>query len=147
MRAIQYKIISELKIIVEYYSGVIRLVDIIEQRNILIEDPGFNPQFNMIFDFRDAHFDIMPQEIHDYVDYLKSKPKFLNRRFAAALAIKPNETAIFLIFISRTVTLPQHAQVFSTIDAAFNFVSVSHDDEKVVEEAFEELKRKAKPIQ
>lgn len=139
----QYRIIPELKIILEYFCGKTGLIDLVEHRKILIQDNDYDSNFNSITDFRDTDFVASRKDVAAYVEFTKSTPKMIGKRRAAILADTPQQTVIPAIYILKTQDLPFQIEIFSTLAAAINWVNLSDDDLETLEDILKEMRNNA----
>ncbi len=135
-----YRILPELKINLEYYSGPTYLKDLIEIRRELIEEKALNPNFNFIVDLRDATFDLNSNVVDEFVNYVKSKTDLLWNRRTALLSLTPNQTAFSLLYISDLGNVPMKINSFYTMESAIQWVGLSSEDQPVIEKAIMEIK-------
>ena len=66
-----YKIIAKERLIVEYHSGDINIDDFMESRKTICLVQEYNPDFNVIFDFRNANMIVDEKDITRFVDFFK----------------------------------------------------------------------------
>ena len=135
-----YRIISELKINLEYYSGLTYLNDLIEVRNELIKEKSLNPEFNFIVDLRDANFDLHSNIVEEFISYVKFKTDLLWKRKTAILSHTPNQTAFSILYISDLGQVPMKVNSFSTLDSALKWVNLSPSDKPVIEQVIADIK-------
>ncbi len=136
----QYKVLPELKIIIEYFSGATVLVDMIEHRKKLIEDNEYNSNFNFITDFRDAILIFSEEDVISYIDFARNTVNILGKRRAAILADTPNQSLVSNLYVLNIKDLPFLVEIFSTLDAALKWVRVSKDDKKIIEDTIKKMK-------
>jgi hypothetical protein len=139
-KSAQYKILPELKIMIEYFSVETTLNDMIEHRKILIKDKDYNPGFNFITDFRDTILACSYDDILSYIEFAKKEPNMLGKRRAAILTETPNQTAISVLYVLNLHDLPFIVEIFSTMDAAIKWVGLSQNDKSIVEEIIKNMK-------
>ncbi len=135
-----YRIISELNINLEYYSGLTDLNDLIEVRNKLIKEKSLNPEFNFIVDLRNASFDLNSNIVEEFINYVKSGTDLLWKRKTAILSHTPNQTAFSILYISDLGKLPMKVSSFSTLESAMKWVNLSPSDQPVIEKVIEDIK-------
>ena len=90
----QYIIHPELKVIVEYFSGLVNLYSMIDHQTALIKETLYDPGFNSVTDFRDANFEAKRDDVINYAKFTKSTPRMLGKRKAAILASTPQQNLI-----------------------------------------------------
>lgn len=64
-----YKIIPNLNLVVEYYSGTIQIDDIMLLKNHICQEKEYNSNYNLIHDFRNAYFDMTENDLYRHLDY------------------------------------------------------------------------------
>jgi hypothetical protein len=142
MQPIQYKILPEKKIILDYCHGAIFFENLIEHQKEQYSDLNFNPTFNIFVDLRDAKSMIKSQEIKTFIEYLKSHSALSSRRAMAILTTSPNVTLFSLLFKNEAHGLPLNIEVFSTLTGAMQHVGLKPEDKGDLENAIKELKFK-----
>ncbi len=140
MKKSSYKILVKEKLILEYYSGEIRMDDLLYSKEIISEDKIYNPEFNIIHDFRDANFIMAKEDVDKIQDFFKAHPKIDYERSGAYLTSKPNEVVFATFFSDILKTFKIKTEIFSTVEASLTWIS----DEKIsvafIQELLEELK-------
>ncbi len=135
-----YRILPELNINLEYYSGLTYLNDLVEVRNELIKEKSLNPNYNFIVDLRDATFDLHTNIVDEFINYVKSQTNLLWNRKTALLSLTPNQTAFSLLYISDLGKAPMKVQSFTTMESALNWVNLSPSDQPLIEKVIEDIK-------
>jgi len=144
IKSTQYKILPELKIMVEYFSLETSLKDKIEHRKIVIQDKYFNPNYNFITDFRDTHIDFSLDDVSAYIEFAKNATKMHGDRRSAILTNTPNQTVFSSLYILELKNEPTHVEIFLTMDSAIKWVGLSSIDIRKIESVINEMKTKAK---
>ena len=144
IKSVQYKILPELKIMVEYFSLETSLKDKIAHRKILIQDKYFNPNYNFITDFRDTHIDFSLDDVSAYIEFAKNATKMHGDRRSAILTNTPNQTVFSSLYILELKNEPTHVEIFLTMDSAIKWVGLSSIDIRKIESVINEMKTKAK---
>ncbi len=142
MQPIQYKILPEKKIILDYCHGSIFLENLIDYHKELYSDLDFNPTFNLFIDLREADSRIRSYEIKTFCEYLKAHSVLSAKRAMALLTASPNVTLFSLLFKNEAHGLPFNIEVFSTFTGAMQHVGLKPEDRDIVENAIKELKNK-----
>lgn len=143
-----YKIIYDRPLIVEYYSGVITVEDLIHFKNIIKEEPNYDLYFNTILDFRDCDLQIDKKGLAAIVDFLDSSFEKSGNRKVAYLTSKPNEVVsatLYSILVEKS-KLSFITNIFSTLDAVIGFFGEKIITKKELIETFDELKTKPNNI-
>lgn len=136
-----YKILADKKLIIEYHAGKINIDEFIESRNIIISDVGYNPDFDIVFDFRDATMDVSREDITKFVEFFKNRKTIHGSRKSAYLTKKPNEVAITTLFSMRVRDLPIQTKTFSTIDALLVWLNNKSLDENTLADLITDLRK------
>lgn len=136
-----YRILHEEKLIVEYYSGEIILENLIAYKKILLADPEYSPQYNLLVDLRDATFLLTEYEIKKYLEYTKPVHYLFKKRKSAYLTHTPNQV-VFVTFIDyySEVFLPIEVKIFSTTNVAISWLKHSISTFDVLENELIDLK-------
>jgi len=136
-----YRIIPELNINVEYYSGIINVNDLVEVRQKLNCEKLLNDHFNFFVDLRDAVFDLQTNVVEEFISYVKSDKNLLWKRKTAILSLTPNQTAFSILYMADSGNLPMKIQAFSTMVSALKWVNLSPYDQPLIENVIEEIKK------
>ncbi|WP_319592100.1 hypothetical protein [uncultured Draconibacterium sp.] len=126
-RYASYKIIANHKMIIEYYSGMISINDIMLLKDILSGESDFDTTFKILHDFREADFQMDTDDIDKLVNFYVGH-KVSGKRRAAYLTLKPNEvvyTTLFAMLVSKS--LPINGKTFTTIKSAIQWLNVNNE--------------------
>ena len=137
---IQYKILPELDLIIEYYSGKINLDDIIGHKKLEIKDSEYSANYNFIADLRDSELDVIRQDIIDYLDFVEMNNKVSGQRKSAILTNTPNHAAITTLFRMNSKNLPINFEIFTTLEAAIDWINLSSNYYDNIEESIRNMK-------
>jgi len=140
IKTAQYKILPELKIMIEYFSVEMSLDDLISHRKIMIHDIEYNPTYNIITDFRDAYLNGNEDDILSFIEFAKNYPNLAAKRRAAILTETPNQTVISSIYKLKLQDLPFIVKIFSTVSAALNWVGLTLTDKEKIENEIKKMK-------
>ncbi|MCU4176239.1 hypothetical protein [Carboxylicivirga sp. N1Y90] len=121
---ITYKILPQINIVVEYFSGPIHISDMIAHKKDIIKNIEFYPNINFIADLRDSQLLYTKQELSEYVGFIKEEKKLNTHRKTAILTSTPQQVAQSTIYESLTKDLPIRFKIFSTLQATLEWVSV-----------------------
>jgi len=139
----QYIIHPELKVMVEYFSGLVDLNIMIEHRKALIKENLYDPSFNSITDFRDANFNAKRDDVINYAKFTKATPGMIGKRKAAILANTPQQNVITKLYTLNTQELPFIIEIFYTMEAALNWIDLKSKDMDVIENTLLQMKNSA----
>ncbi|WP_421918721.1 hypothetical protein [Marinifilum sp.] len=137
-----YKILQEMRLVVEYYHGVIKLEDIIGLRNRIKEEENFKAYSNTILDFRDCILDIEHDELPEMIAYLKSNSIINMDRKVAFLASTPNEVVLSMLYQQLLIEsgIVYATKIFSTCKAATGFFDFERFGEDELIDIIQNLK-------
>ena len=135
-----YKILEKYNLIIECHEGSL---DIDSYKNFkvkVIDNPSYKNSLNYIINFKNVDFKMTPNEIEDYVNYLKQIPKILGDKKLAFLTRTPNQIVPATIYKIKQNELNQTVDIFSTYESALNWLKKDLTlDELIV--IFKELKK------
>jgi hypothetical protein len=137
-----FKIISEKKLILEYYSGKISVNDLINQKTLISNKLEYSPNYNIIHDFREVEFDINEEQGVQLLNFFESNKAIYSNRRVAHLTYTPKQVAVTNLF---TLLLKEQLiaiEVTSTLEAAIQWVNLSINDYFLIESYFNMLKMK-----
>lgn len=135
-----YKIIPEKKLILEHYSGIILIQNIINQKIKISNEKDYNPNFDLIHDFRKAEFQISEEDGLYYLNFLMKNKILYSKRKVVHLTNTPEQVAITTLFSMLKDEPNINTQTVSTIEAALVWLGHSINDMYVIEAYFNELK-------
>jgi len=138
--AMQYQIIPERNLILEYYSGVIHKMDILNFKIEISKNVAYNHSYNIIHDFRDANFITDVNEIKSFIDHIKSNKRTYAQKKISFITDNPNQVSItylFTLFKKETLLI---ADTFSTVEGAVVWVGLKPTETDYIKSLFEELK-------
>lgn len=125
---IDYIIVKEKKLIIEYYSGQIYINDFIKTHDEKSNDTDFNVNFNLLIDFRDAEIYLEEEEVLKLVKYHKNNKKLFGSRRAAHLTNTPNQVVAGFKFDIWNNELPIAIKIFSTLEASLRWIGQDFKD-------------------
>ena len=134
-----YKILPEYRLIISRYSGKISENEIISLKETIKSDHAYNKEYNILDDYSDTDFNITKESFSRVLFWLKDN--YSGERNSAVLTSTPNQVANIMKFKAlKNVTLPMRINIFSTLNAALNWVEVSENHTTDIEKILEELK-------
>jgi len=136
----EYHIIPECRLIIEYYSGNILMEDIINLKKRLSLEKTYDPNINILHDFRDSNLLIEKYEIFEYIEFVKKHLKTLGKRQSAFLTDKPNEVVLTILFGEYNTDLPINSKIFSTIEHAIKWLGLQTLSIETINSVIEKLK-------
>jgi hypothetical protein len=137
-----YKVLPEFKLIVEYFEGQINLQDLINFQMNQLNDAACKLDFNDLTDVRNAQFVVLKNDLKKYVEFVRNNESKHHNRKIAIIADKPNQTAITMLYSAYTERLPLNNKVFSTVEAAVEWMGLGVNDLPAINDAIETIKNK-----
>ena len=117
-----YSISDDIRVIKAKYTGSIDIAFIKAAILALAKDPGFDPTFDTLADFRGCQFFITPDDLYAFRSfYLRVLGNAVSK--TALVANTPRETALCIVFQHQIVG-SQGIEVFSTLEAAEAWLGV-----------------------
>lgn len=138
----KYKILTELNLIIEYYSGEIDIDDIIHMQKVLSEESIYRPTQDIILDFRDATLKIEEEDLKRYLEFVKGFPKVFGKRKAAYLTNTPNDVVITTIFdlVVQQNDVPINIGIYSTFKGILDWLDIETIDYNAIELIIDDIK-------
>ncbi len=122
---LNYQILPYNRLIVEYFRGDIRGEDIIALKELELKDPGYNPFYNLIDDFREARIIATENDVSDFADYMKSNAKLHGKRNSAYITRTPGQVVATTLFDILKDDLPINIKIVSSVEAAADWVGLT----------------------
>ena len=135
-----YKILKDEKLIIEYHTGRITTLDFIESRRIISSDESYNPDFDLIFDWRDVEMIVTQDDINEFIIFFKKFSKIVGDRKSAYLTSKPNEVIVTTLFSQGIEDSSVKTGTFSTIKGVVNWINNKGLDKNKLMNIIKELK-------
>jgi hypothetical protein len=140
-RLTNYKILPELKLILECCKGKAQVIDAIDLKKEELLDRDFDPNYNVIVDFREFEIQFksdVENKIIDFVEFLKGTKTQCR---VSLLTDKPNQAVLSQLLKEFGSALPINFEIFSTLDGAVLFVKQTMNQFDLINTALEELNR------
>ncbi len=139
-KKLDYLIIAEKALIIEYYRGKYHVDELIDFKKKVGNDKEYNPCYNIIQDFREVEFLFKIKEVSKYVEFISTNEKYLARRKSTMITETPNQVAASIGFEILKKDLPIEIKVCSTVQVAFAFVDLPGFDWEIVESLIDNFK-------
>ncbi|MCF8380583.1 MAG: hypothetical protein K9H49_13470 [Bacteroidales bacterium] len=134
-----YKILPELNLIVDYYSGPVNLNDIINLKKIEGKDPEYSPNRDVINDFIDCEFNFTYENVIKFVKYVENNQNIVGKRKVAFLTQSPHQVTLTLVYKLNAMNLPMIMETFTTLEAAMNWIGISENYIETIESTINEF--------
>jgi len=112
-----YQIIKKYNIIIRYFVNSVAIKDIYANISNSISDPSYNSDLNIMFDFRDAVFNIDMEAIREFADNIRKHPSLQGKRVIVFLTHTPNHVVFSNILHSFQQYQRFQIHVLSTMEA------------------------------
>ena len=120
---INYKIDNKQKAIIETWPEEILIEDYIDVKQRQFKDSDFNPDFDVITDLRGLTQKYKDVTIQEIIDFIAKNSNNMRDRKSAVIADNPHSVASAYVFKDKSKNLPVKIRVFSTIDAALEWLA------------------------
>ncbi|MCE1198561.1 MAG: hypothetical protein LWW85_06295 [Marinilabiliales bacterium] len=120
----KYLILSDLRLVLESYQGDVTLNALVSHKQMMMSDPSFDPNFNILIDVRGCSFNMDKLDLQRFLEYGRSEAKMRFQRRTALLAETPEQTAATSLLVNRAHDMPILMEVFSTETAAMRWVGL-----------------------
>lgn len=118
-----YKIVTQLKIIIEYYEGELNLEPLIEFKKRQAADKNYSPHYDIIADLRKCDLKINPDEVDSYMEFLVKNRMIVGNRKNAIITQEPYQV-VFSELLKRSYSrLSKTIEIFSSVSAALNWIN------------------------
>ncbi len=127
-KKLNYLILPDKSLIIEYYNGQFHVDELIEFKIKVSNDKDYNPNFNIIHDFRELEFLLKIEEVSKYVDLISKDNKYIGSRKSTMLTKTPNQVITSIGFDLLKDKLPIQVKVCSTVETALTFIGIPISD-------------------
>lgn len=121
---LDYIILKDRRLIIEYYRGTYNVNELIDFKIKVGNDPDYDPNFDVVHDFRDLIFDLEIEEVSKYIQVLTENEKYVGRRRSTMITQTPNQVTASLGFELLKKELPISVKVCSTIEVALAYIKI-----------------------
>lgn len=139
-KILNYRIIPDKRIIIEHFSGLVDVNDLIACQNNVSYHADYNPNFNVVIDFRDARLSLSEPDVLKYIHFVRSTTKIYGSRREAHITGSPHQVVAATMFEILKKDLPVNVKIVSTVGAAANWVGLDFNDIGMVEQAISTFK-------
>lgn len=145
-KKLDYIILHNKSLIIEHYKGGFYVDKLIDFKKKVGSDKDYNPNYNIIHDFRELEFlfeiEEVSKEVSKYVEVISKNEKYIGNRKSTMITETPNQViaSTLLGFEVLKNELPFQVKVCSTVETAFTFVGLSVTDWEDVDLLIDKLK-------
>jgi hypothetical protein len=141
-KLVNYRIISELKLILECAKGSSKTENVKALKIRQIADKEYNPNFNLIIDFRESDIDFKSLNIlklKEFFDFAKNTKGVLGERRTAVLTSSPEQAVLSSLLKEVGNKLTTNFEIFSSLEAALNYLDISLEQFKYIDSTLNSL--------
>ncbi len=141
---IDYKILKDFNLIIEYYSGHIDGNDGIELIKKIKKDINYNPSFNVLVDFRDIDInwtDEIDESLSNFIQFMKTNSDFISIQLSVLIS-KPMHAVLSELLKSEYANFSIKQEIFSTLESALFFLNIQKKHTPVVIEEINKFRKK-----
>lgn len=124
-KVVAYKILPELKLIIEVFSGFLGIPDAIELKEREANDPLFSPNYNFIVvaNLVRTSFDTDVDFSH-YIESLTRNKTMVAPRKSAILTHTPEQVVYSTLYKHAIQVLPINFKIVSTLNVALQWINL-----------------------
>jgi len=111
-----------------------------ETRKIISSAQYYNPDFDLVFDFRDVNMIVNEEDIKRFVSFFKEFNPILGKRKSAYLTDTPKHLVVTTLFSKGVKDTSVSPMIFSSIEALVRWLGKKNIDKDILNEIIEELK-------
>lgn len=135
-----YKIVPELNLIIGNYQGNIGLKEVMLQTYSFTIDPDFNPEFNVLLDFRNSSAIAFRMDIDDYVRFLKKTLILKSKVMVGILYRTPNQEYLLKIYKGLGKFLNMEIGYFIQLEDCLNWMNFTETEKSFISKTLANLK-------
>jgi hypothetical protein len=142
-KIINYSILPELSLIIEYLGGKVDGDDAINLKKIEKKDLKYNPKYNCLVDFRDIEIRMDDEGIKSmskFIEFFKGEKTVLSLRKSALLTSKPQQVVLSSLLKEFSIELPVYFEIFSTLESSMAFINCHPGNIQVINDELAKLK-------
>lgn len=139
-KKLDYLILSDKLLIIEFYRGGFYVDELIDFKKKVGSDKEYNPNYNIIHDFKELEFLFEIEEVSKYVDVISKNDKYIGNRKSTMLTDTPNQVITSIAFEILKNNLPIQVRVCSTLESALSFIGIPDHDWEFIDSLLNKLK-------
>jgi len=139
-----YHIIPSLKLVIQFYAGNISLKEVMDTKELILNDPAFGSDFKFIIDVSTATFRLSDKDRMLFSCYIKNLVSQGIHIDTAILTNKPNQVVNAKMIDQQVNKNSKHThEIFSTLKKTVSFFNFTAQEFKLIKENLLQLKRQS----
>lgn len=134
----------DLELIVQYLRGPVSGNDAIDLVKTIRKDDAYNPNFNVLIDFRDITLDWEIKQVKDslaeFIHFINENPDLMSNKKLSILFSKPNQAVLSILLRENYSAFPISTGLYSTLEVALDNLNISKKNVQSVNEEIEKFK-------
>lgn len=135
-----YKILPEFKLIICNYQGDISVKDVMQLTQTFVGDELFDPEFNVLIDFRNSLAIGFGLDIADYVKFFKKTVILKGKVMVGILYATPNQEFLLKIYKGFSKILNLEIEYFKQVEPCLEWMRFSGNEADLVIQALNSIK-------
>ena len=120
----RYALMPEFKLIVYSDDGIVTPASLESSKEIIKDDPRFDPEMVMLLDFSNGSIQMTPAEMNLHVDFIEHHAQWSKIRRFAIVTSTPEQVAKALLYKKKAREAGGKYQAFSSIEAAIQWLHI-----------------------
>ncbi len=137
---ISYKILPETGLILTNFQFKVQIRDLKGITLKFMEDPLYNPDYNLLMDFRDALAIVFRMELSDYLDFFKKSVRLNRNVKVAILFTSPNHEFLIKVYKPMAKLFKMDVEKFKEVNEALIWLGVPIENFDSIDCHLKELK-------
>lgn len=138
---LSYTILPELKLVICNYQGEISIKEVTQLTLTFIADPLFNPDFNVLLDFRNSAAIGFRVDITDYVDFLRKTISFKKKVKLGIVYSTPNQEFLLKFYKTFGKLLNLDIENFRQLEQYFDWMQFPENERQLITDSLQSIKK------
>jgi len=138
---LSYTILPELKLVVCNYQGEISIKEVTQLTLSFIADELFNPEFNVLLDFRNSAAIGFRVDIIDYVNFLRKTISFKKKVKLGVVYSTPNQEFLLKFYKTFGKLLNLDIENFRQLDQYFGWMQFPDEEKQQIMDSLQSMKK------
>ena len=134
-----YKILPELNLLLEFWSGEVTLENYIEYKKQVFKSEKFNPHIDTIADFRNSFLNVTENDILKLIEFHRQNG-FITDRISIHITQTPNHVLYSYLYAQNIHSSSVHVRTVTVFDSAIMILHLEKH-KAIISESFEELRQ------